>query len=130
MSSLSSVGNSSVRSCVCSVLQPGEEDAHAVEQWTEQEVVDWLFSMDSTELAQYATLFEYHHINGRSLFLLRAEDLLQMGIHSLGHQKELLEEVEQLRRTNHRLLHFPPLQHQQNKVNILNCTHLVTGGII
>ena len=64
------------------------------------------------QLAQYASLFERHHISGRSLFVLTSEDLLDMGIFSTGHRKELLAEVEMLRRANHRLLHFPPLQLQ------------------
>ncbi len=61
-------------------------------------------------LGQYATLFERHHISGKSLFLLTSDDLLQMGVLSTGHRKELMEELDSLKRNNFRLLHFPPLQ--------------------
>lgn len=84
-----------------------------MEQWTEQQVVEWLFSLQGGQLSQYAVLLERHHITGSTLFLLTADDLLQMGVHSLGHRKQLMEEVEKLHHDNHRLLHFPPLQHQQ-----------------
>ncbi len=84
-----------------------------VEQWSTQEVVDWLFSLSDGPLSQYAMLFEQQHISGRNLLGLTGEDLLELGMVSLGHRKLLLEEVEKLRRDNHRLLHFPPLQQQQ-----------------
>jgi len=96
-------------------------------------VLDWLFTLTrpgargggsaggmardeadgSGSLAQYATMFERHHISGKSLFLLTSDDLLQMGVLSTGHRKELLEELESLKKNNYRLLHFPPLQQQQ-----------------
>ena len=93
---------------------PGE--SHDVERWSEQEVVNWLFSLQGGVLSQYAGLFEQHHITGRNLFQLTPDDLLQMGVHSLGHRKQLMEQMDLLRQHNHRLLHFPPLQHQPTKV--------------
>ncbi len=92
--------------------QSTQGEAHDVDQWTEQEVIDWLFSLHGGQLTEYAMLFQLHHITGRALFLLSGEDLLQMGVLSLGHRKRLLEEIEVLHRDNHRLIHFPPLQHQ------------------
>ena len=74
--------------------------------------VDWEESDGAGYLAQYATLFERHHITGKTLFLLTFDDLLQMGVLSTGHRKELLEELENLKRNNYRLLHFPPLLQQ------------------
>ena len=87
-----------------------------MDQWSVQEVVDWLFSLPDGPLAQYAMLFEQQHITGHNLLSLTGEDLLELGVVSMGHRKLLLEEVEKLRRDNHRLLHFPPLQQQQAKV--------------
>ena len=122
---------SPVDMCLFVCLQDNPEP-HDAEQWSEQEVVDWLFTLTrpgsrgggvtggvtwkDTDgpgyLAQYATLFERHHITGKSLFLLTSDDLMQMGVLSTGHRKELLEELENMRRNNYRLLHFPPLQQQ------------------
>ena len=89
-----------------------------MEQWTEQDVLDWLFTLQDGQLAEYAMLFERHHINGRSLFLLKEEDLLQIGLLSLGHRKQLMEELDKLKHDSHRLLHFPPLQHHKPKVSV------------
>jgi hypothetical protein len=82
-----------------------------VEQWTEQEVIDWLFSLQGGQLTEYTMLFQAHHITGRTLFLLSDDDLLQMGVLSLGHRKQLIEEIDMLRQDYHHLKHFPPLQH-------------------
>ncbi len=42
------------------------------------------------ELNEYADLFVKNNISGRRLFLLTGDDLLQIGILSVGHRKELL----------------------------------------
>lgn len=98
-------------------------ESHDVERWSEQEVVNWLFSLQGGVLSQHAVLFEQHHICGRNLFQLTQDDLLQMGVHSLGHRKQLTEEIEKLRHQNYRLLHFPPLQHQPTKVRVHFACH-------
>ena len=109
----------------------------------EDEVADWFYSLGdsgSSDLAVYAELFVKNNITGRRLFLLTGDDLLQIGVLSVGHRREIMvrefkmslehdgllsppppplslslqEEIEKLRQENHRLLHFPPL----NKVRI------------
>ena len=42
------------------------------------------------ELAAYAELFKENHITGKRLFLVTMDDLLQIGIFSVGHRRELL----------------------------------------
>ncbi len=42
------------------------------------------------ELQDYVDLFVKNNISGRRLFLLTGDDLLQIGILSVGHRKELL----------------------------------------
>lgn len=95
----------------CQQNTAGGRESHDVEQWTEQDVIDWLFSLQGGQLTEYATLFQSHHITGHYLFVLTSDDLLEMGVLSLGHRKQLLEQVEILRQDYHRLKHFPPLQH-------------------
>jgi hypothetical protein len=41
------------------------------------------------DLKQYADTFLAHNINGRRLLLLTQEDLLNMGIVSVGHRRDL-----------------------------------------
>ena len=42
------------------------------------------------ELAAYAELFKENHITGKRLFLVTMDDLLQIGMFSVGHRRELL----------------------------------------
>lgn len=87
-------------------------EEHDVTLWDEEEVADWVYSLGKgqrTDLAGYAELFAKNHISGKRLFLLTDSDLLQIGVLSVGHQRELMDEIERLRQDNHRLMHFPPL---------------------
>ena len=96
-------------------------------------MADWFYSLgdsDGGDLAIYAELFVKNNITGRRLFLLTGDDLLQIGVLSVGHRREIMvmnilvrlmsmmtkkvpcivqEEIEKLRQENYRLLHFPPL---------------------
>ena len=40
---------------------------------------------------------------------LSTDDLFAIGVKSLGHRKDLQEEIQELRLENYRLQHFPPL---------------------
>ena len=42
------------------------------------------------ELSTYAELFKENHITGKRLFLVTMDDLLQIGMFSVGHRRELL----------------------------------------
>ena len=46
--------------------------------------------MPGGELAAYAELFKENHITGKRLFLVTMDDLLQIGMFSVGHRRELL----------------------------------------
>ena len=50
-----------------------------------------------------------HNITGRRLMFLSTDDLFAIGVKSLGHRKDLQEEIQELRLENYRLQHFPPL---------------------
>ena len=57
---------------------------------------DWVYSLSSEsacDLAGYADLFARNHITGRRLFLLTGDDLLQIGVLSVGHRKEFLVSI-------------------------------------
>lgn len=86
---------------------------HNVATWSEEEVVDWLHRLNmpssTTSFACYSDLFVQNHITGNCLLDLTNDDLLQIGVHSVGHRREMMKEIEVLRQDNHRLLHFPPL---------------------
>jgi hypothetical protein len=47
-------------------------------------------SLPSEELAAYSEVFLKNHITGNRLFLLTGDDLLQIGVLSVGHRKEIL----------------------------------------
>ena len=68
-----------------------------------------MVDMRRSDLAQYAPLMLEHNITGRRLLLLSMDDLLALGIKSLGHRKDLQMEIEGLQLENYRLQHFPPL---------------------
>jgi sterile alpha motif and leucine zipper-containing kinase AZK len=89
-------------------------ETHDVAFWTEEDVADWVYDIGHSEngpgeIHVYAELFKDNHISGRRLFLLTADDLLQIGIFSVGHRREILKEIDDLKFDNDRLLHFPPL---------------------
>jgi hypothetical protein len=63
---------------------------HDVNGWTEDDVVNWIQSLPGPELAAYSEVFLKNHITGSRLFLLTGDDLLQIGVLSVGHRKELL----------------------------------------
>ena len=46
--------------------------------------------MPGGELAAYAELFKENHITGKRLFLVTMDDLLHIGMFSVGHRRELL----------------------------------------
>ena len=41
------------------------------------------------DLAQYADLFLHHNVNGKRLLLLESNDLMDMGITSVGHKIDI-----------------------------------------
>ena len=54
---------------------------------------DWVYSLSgdsASDLTGYADLFARNHITGRRLFLLTGDDLLQIGMLSVGHRREML----------------------------------------
>jgi hypothetical protein len=73
-------------------------------------------SLGLPELTQYADLFVKNNITGKRLFMLTGDDLLQIGILSVGHRRELLDEIGKLKKENYRLLNFPPLVTTPTKV--------------
>ncbi|XP_072029209.1 mitogen-activated protein kinase kinase kinase 20-like isoform X2 [Amphiura filiformis] len=96
------------------VIPFGVDAQHDVNFWSEQEVYLWIMQLKCTsskpgELSQYAPLFLEHNITGRRLLLLSMDDLFCIGVKSLGHRKDLQQEIQELRLENYRLQHFPPL---------------------
>jgi connector enhancer of kinase suppressor of Ras 2 len=67
-----------------------------VRDWSVDQVTDWLKGLDSIIL-QYTTSFLNNGVTGHQLLSLRAEDLYNLGVKSLGHQEVILESVEHLR---------------------------------
>ena len=56
-------------------------------------MADWFYSLgdsESSDLGIYAELFIKNNITGRRLFLLTGDDLLQIGVLSVGHRREIL----------------------------------------
>ena len=51
---------------------------------------NWVCSLSQLEVTKYADLFIKNNITGKRLFLLTGNDLLQIGILSVGHRKEIL----------------------------------------
>ena len=100
---------------------------------------NWVYHLGrDNELTDYADLFVKNNISGKRLFLLTGDDLLQIGILSVGHRKELLvnilitslltinllviilqDEIGKLKSDNYRLLNFPPLPNAATTVSIL-----------
>ena len=58
-----------------------------------QRVRQWLSSLD---LSQYAEAFERNHIGWELLATLTNQDLLEIGVESLGHRKKLLAAIAEL----------------------------------
>ena len=52
----------------------------------------------SAHLSVYADLFTKNNITGMTLFLLTGDELLQIGVLSMGHRKELLVRVKERER--------------------------------
>lgn len=70
---------------------------HDVNGWTEEDVADWFYSLgdsETSDLGVYAELFVKNNITGRRLFLLTGDDLLQIGVLSVGHRREILVSEE------------------------------------
>ncbi|XP_044267654.1 uncharacterized protein LOC123013286 [Tribolium madens] len=67
-----------------------------VRDWSVDQVIDWLKGLDSIIL-QYTTSFLNNGVTGHQLLSLRADDLDNLGVKSLGHQEVILESVEHLR---------------------------------
>ena len=56
-------------------------------------MADWFYSFgdsENSDLAIYAELFVKNNITGRRLFLLTGDDLLQIGVLSVGHRREIM----------------------------------------
>ena len=51
---------------------------------------NWVCSLSQLEVTKYADLFIKNNITGKRLFQLTGNDLLQIGILSVGHRKEIL----------------------------------------
>ena len=58
-----------------------------------QSIKEWLASI---ELSQYAEAFESNHIGWDPLQTLTNQDLVELGVQSLGHRKKLLEAITKL----------------------------------
>ena len=59
-------------------------------QWTTLEVCKW---MQEKGHEQYVTMFAENHVNGDVLLTLVSDDLLQMGMSSIGHRKAFLKSL-------------------------------------
>ncbi|ESP03131.1 hypothetical protein LOTGIDRAFT_237832 [Lottia gigantea] len=66
------------------------------EQWTTNQVVDWLRGLDDTILP-YIQHFTNNNIDGRRLLMLTHSDLEKLHVTKLGHQELILEAVDLLR---------------------------------
>lgn len=67
-----------------------------VHDWTFQEVGDWLKHLG---LHDYIDKFRDNHINGEVLFEITEADLKdEFGMHSLGHRKNFMKAIENLKR--------------------------------
>ncbi len=67
-----------------------------VQDWTFQEVGDWLKHLG---LHDYIDKFRDNHINGEVLFEITEADLKdEFGMHSLGHRKNFMKAIENLKR--------------------------------
>ena len=84
---------------------------HDVNGWAEDEVADWFYSLGdsgSSDLAVYAELFVKNNITGRRLFLLTGDDLLQIGVLSVGHRREIMVSKFKVELRSIILITFPP----------------------
>eukprot|EP00118_Oscarella_pearsei_P007681 m.38241 g.38241 ORF g.38241 m.38241 type:complete len:754 (+) comp32549_c0_seq1:75-2336(+) len=95
------------------VKAPEEHDVNA---WSEIDVRALIQSLGVSgygrDLAMYAPVFFDNNINGKRILMLTDSDLKAMGILSVGHRVELMDEFDKLRKQNQRLRHFPPLPPQ------------------
>jgi len=67
-----------------------------VQDWTFQEVGEWLKHLG---LNDYIDKFKENHINGEVLFEITEADLKdEFGMHSLGHRKNFMKAIENLKR--------------------------------
>lgn len=67
-------------------------------EWDSKQVSRWLEGMG---LYQYSEDFRYHHVSGQTLCYMDHEDLIEVGVESLGHRMKLLMEVNKfLKRGN------------------------------
>ena len=65
-----------------------------------------MHSIGQTELSGYADLFLKNNINGKRLFLLTGDDLLQIGVLSVGHRRELLVQLSIIAQGLYCVTHF------------------------
>ncbi|CAH1790216.1 unnamed protein product [Owenia fusiformis] len=88
-------------------------DSHDVQAWRDVDVCQWIKQLghqgNVSSLVQYSDVFLQNHIGGKQLLRLSNQDMLAMGITSVGHIIELMTEIELLKAHNYRLLNFPPL---------------------
>ncbi|XP_020620971.1 mitogen-activated protein kinase kinase kinase MLT-like isoform X2 [Orbicella faveolata] len=89
-------------------------DKHDVNAWSESDVCLWLQQVAQNsghkDLIMYVPLFQDNHITGRRLVLLTEDNLKALGVESLGHRIELMEQIGHLRSESESMMHFPPLQ--------------------
>ncbi|XP_062354305.1 WD repeat, SAM and U-box domain-containing protein 1 isoform X3 [Cinclus cinclus] len=74
-----------------------KESKMAVENWSEDDVSDWLCTQD---LADFVGLFKINNIDGKELLNLTKESLAnELKIESLGLRSKVLQKIEELRMT-------------------------------
>jgi hypothetical protein len=74
-----------------------EEEIHAMQGWTVQQVTQWL---QSISMGRFTGVFIEHEITGDLLALLSENDLMQMGIIVVGPRKHLLKELAKVKKAH------------------------------
>ncbi|XP_065827838.1 uncharacterized protein [Oscarella lobularis] len=67
-----------------------------VEYWTPEQVAQWIFSLSPRHFTDYAESFRRHHITGSNLYRLDYALLAYLGVHSVGHQIDILQAIDRL----------------------------------
>ena len=78
-----------------SAADAAEAAERALYCWSEDQVCEWLAASDAN-FEPYLAAFRENHIDGRALDLLTREDLLDLGIKSVGHRLAILRARDQL----------------------------------
>lgn len=105
-----------------------------INTWTSHDVCLWIKQLGSEanckDLDPYADLFLEQHINGRRLLLITSEDMKDIGVTAVGHRIHLMDEIDQLKSHNKRMLHFPPLEQKVEKSSSSGCIRPNTMRLI